>query len=62
MKKLFNLFLFVVTSLLLLSCEKEEKYPGAYPFDHVVFYGDTLITEGDSARVLFLDYNNWNQD
>lgn len=61
MKKLFNLILFVVTSLLLLSCEK-EKYPGAYPFDHVVFYGDTLITEGDSARVLFLDYNNWNQD
>ena len=62
MKKLFNLFLFVVTSLLLLSCEKEPEYPGAYPFDHVVFYGDTLITEGDSARVLFLDYNNWNQD
>ena len=62
MKKLFNLFLFVVTSLLLLSCEKEEKYHGAYPFDHVVFYGDTLITEKDSARVLFLDYNNWNQD
>jgi hypothetical protein len=61
MKKLFNLILFVVTSLLLLSCEK-EKYPGAYPFDHVVFYGDTLITEGDSARVLFLDYNNWNKD
>jgi hypothetical protein len=62
MKKLSNLFLFVVTSLLLLSCEKEPEYPGAYPFDHVVFYGDTLITEGDSARVLFLDYNNWNQD
>ena len=62
MKKLFNLILFVVTSLLLLSCEKEPEYPGAYPFDHVVFYGDTLITEGDSARVLFLDYNNWNQD
>ena len=62
MKKLFYLFLFVVTSLLLLSCEKEPEYPGAYPFDHVVFYGDTLITEGDSARVLFLDYNNWNKD
>ena len=62
MKKLFYLFLLVVTSLLLLSCEKEEKYPGAYPFDHVVFYGENLITEKDSARVLFLDYNNWNQD
>ena len=30
MKKLFNLFLFVVTSLLLLSCEKEPEYPGAF--------------------------------
>ena len=37
MKKLVNYILVVTTSLLLLSCEK-EKYPGAYPYDDIVFY------------------------
>ena len=62
MKKLFNLILFVVTSLLLLSCEKEPEYPGAYPFNRVMFYDESTVSKKDSTRVLFLDYTNWNKD
>ena len=61
MKKLFNLFLFVVTSLLLLSCEKEPEYPGAYPFNRVMFYDESTVSKKDSTRVLFLDYTNWDK-
>lgn len=65
MKKLFNLILFVVTSLLLLSCEK-EKYPGAYPYDNIIFYNKNLpekryIPVKQSAPImrhtLFEDWN-----
>ncbi len=66
MKKLFNLFLFVVTSLLLLSCEK-EKYPGAYPYDDIVFYNEAgiyenTVTEKDSILVIYEPTKYWNKD
>ena len=61
MKKLFNLILFVVTSLLFLSCEKEAEYPGAYPFNRVMFYDESTVSKKDSTRVLFLDYTNWDK-
>ncbi len=61
MKKLFNLILFLVTSLLLLSCEKEPEYPGAYPFNRVMFYDESTVSKKDSTRVLFLDYTNWDK-
>ena len=66
MKKLFNLILLVTTSLLLLSCEK-EKYPGAYPYDDVIFYNEyepyeKAVTEKDSIPIVYLNINGWNQE
>jgi hypothetical protein len=66
MKKLFNLILLVTTSLLFLSCEK-EKYPGAYPYDEIVFYNEyelykNTVTERDSISVVFLKIERWNQE
>jgi hypothetical protein len=53
MKKLLNLILFVVTSLLLLSCEKEiDKIEGAYPYDEVVFL---YKVEPEKRRILERD-------
>lgn len=66
MKKLFNLFLFVVTSLLLLSCEK-EKYPGAYPYDHIILYNKNdstlrIVVENDSIRIMNLTvFHKWDK-
>lgn len=69
MKKLLNLILFVVTSLLLLSCEKEkEKIEGAYPYDEVVFLYKVepekrRIVERDSILVFdSTPFRNWNTD
>lgn len=69
MKKLLNLILFVVTSLLLLSCEKEiDKIEGAYPYDEVVFL---YKVEPEKRRILERDsilvfdstpFRNWNTD
>ncbi len=66
MKKLLNIILFVVTSLLLLSCEK-EKYPGAYPYDDIVFYNENglyenTVTEKDSILVIYEPTKYWNKD
>lgn len=60
MKKLFNLFLFVVTSLLLLSCEK-EKYPGAYPYDEIIFfYTVNYIPVKQKTKIIEL--SGWNRE
>ncbi len=61
MKKLFNLFLFVVTSLLLLSCEK-EKYPGAYPYDEITFYYDCTVGYGRTKKVIYTDIEGWDKE
>ena len=62
MKKLFNLFLFVVTSLLLLSCEK-EKYPGAYPYDEISFYYvDCSVSYGQTKKILYTDIEGWDKE
>ena len=66
MKKLLNLILLVTTSLLLLSCEK-EKYPGAYPYDDIVFYNENglyenTVTEKDSILVIYEPTKYWNKD
>ena len=66
MKKLVNYILVVTTSLLLLSCEK-EKYPGAYPYDDIVFYNENglyenTVTEKDSILVIYEPTKYWNKD
>lgn len=62
MKKLFNLILFVVTSLLLLSCEK-EKYPGAYPYDEISFYYvDCSVSYGQTKKILYTDIEGWDKE
>lgn len=66
MKKLFNLILLVTTSLLFLSCEK-EKYPGAYPYDNIVFKNlpeiyEKTVTEKDSISVVYNTLSGWNKE
>lgn len=66
MKKLFNLIILVTTSLLLLSCEK-EKYPGAYPYDDIVFYNEAgiyenTVTEKDSVLVIYEPSKYWDKN
>ena len=67
MKKLLNLILLVTTSLLLLSCEK-DLYPGAYPYDNIVFLNkleflyENTVTEKDSILVVYEPTKYWNKD
>lgn len=62
MKKLFNLILLVTASLLLLSCEK-EKYPGAYPFDEVIFLSNSSVTYLQTAKMIDFDnVKGWNKE
>lgn len=67
MKKLVNLILLVSTSLLLLSCEK-DLYPGAYPYDNIVFLNkleflyENTVTEKDSILVVYEPTKYWNKD
>ena len=60
MKKLLNLILLVTTSLLLLSCEK-EKYPGAYPFNDIIFfYTVNYIPIKQNTKIIEL--SGWNRE
>ena len=62
MKKLFNLILLVVTSLLLLSCEK-EKFPGAYPYDEIEFYVvNRTINYGSTKKIIHTDIEGWDKE
>lgn len=66
MKKLVNLILLVATSLLLLSCEK-ENISGAYPYDRIIFYNENdstmrVVVENDSMRITSLTaFSKWDQ-
>ena len=63
MKNLTTKFLLIICfTLTLLSCEKKPEYPGAYPFNRVMFYDESTVSKKDSTRILFLDYTNWNKD
>ena len=60
MKKLLNLILLVTTSLFLLSCEK-EKYPGAYPFNDIIFfYTVNYIPIKQNTKIIEL--SGWNRE
>lgn len=67
MKKLVNYILLVITTLLLLSCEK-DLYPGAYPYDNIVFLNkleflyENTVTEKDSILVVYEPTKYWNKD
>ena len=66
MKKLVNYILVITTSLLFHSCEK-EKYPGAYPYDEIIFYNkaglyENTVTEKDSILVVYEPTKYWNKD
>ena len=63
MKKLVNYILVVTTSLLLLSCEK-EKYPGAYPYDEIIFNSSRkYVPIKYSSSIINLEVvENWNKE
>lgn len=61
-----KILLFTLLATIFCSCEK-EKYPGAYPYDDIIFYNEyglyeNTVTEKDSISVVYLNIEGWNQD
>ena len=62
MKKLVNYILLVITTLLLLSCEK-DLYPGAYPYDEITFYYvNCTVGYGQTKKIIHTDIEGWDKE